>query len=117
MCLLHCCWTILNTYRSSGQDGDVNLAGGGVGGGLLECLPVQPGGLLHVHDVHGVAEPHPGVGLGQSDEALQLPGVRRDLAAPGPDLPHLHVVLDQLLTRGVRQHRLVRLLGVLDIVP
>ena len=90
-------------------------AGGGVGGGLLERLPVEPGGLLHVPHLHQVGEPHPGggvhsvalctvlctaphstpshhttphhpgvpgVGLGEPDERLELPGVGGHLAPP-----------------------------------
>ena len=95
----------------------VNFPGGRVSGGLFERLPVQPGGLLHVHKVYGLAEPHPGVRLGQPDEALQLPGVGGDLAPPGPDLPHLHVILDQLLASRIREDRVVSLFGVLDVIP
>ena len=61
---------------------------------LLQSLPVKPGGFLDVDDLDGMAEPHPGVDLGQADQALQLAGV-------GGDLSYLHVVLDEDLPRPV----------------
>lgn len=106
-----------STNLSSGQNRHVNPPGGGVGGGLLERLSVQPGGLLHVLELHAVAEPHPGVGLGQPDEALELPGVGGDLAPPRPNFPHLYVILNELLAGGIGEDGAVSLFGVLDVIP
>ena len=78
---------------------------------------MKSSGLLNVHKLHGVTEPHPGVGLGQPDEALKLPGVGGDLPPPRSNLPHLNVVLNELLTRGIREDRVKSLFGVLDVIP
>lgn len=75
------------------QDGDVDKSRPGVGGRLLEGLPVEPLGLLHVNGLHLLREAHLGVSLRQPDQRLQLSRVGGHHAASAADLPHVDVGL------------------------
>lgn len=90
------------THLSGCEDGHINPASCWISGGLFQSFSVKSGCLLHIHNVHGVAESHPGVGLSQPDQALQLPGIGGDLTSAGANLPHLNIVLDELLSGSVR---------------
>ena len=57
---------------SCGQDGDINSSCCWIRGGLFESFSVKSSSLLNVNNLHAVAEPHPGVSLGQPDQTLQL---------------------------------------------
>mmetsp|Transcript_9963 Transcript_9963/g.34343 ORF Transcript_9963/g.34343 Transcript_9963/m.34343 type:complete len:354 (-) Transcript_9963:2072-3133(-) len=91
-----------------------------VRGALLQGDLDEPGGLVHVGNLHGLGQLHLGQSLAQPDERLELPWGGGDHLGPGSGgshSPHLHVVVHEGLSSVVRDHWLAHLLRVQDVSP
>lgn len=86
----HRAWSPRHTRR---EDGDIHESCPGISGRLFQRLSVKSLRLLHVDGLHFLGEAHFSVSLRQSDQRLQLPGIRGHHPSAAADLPHVHVGL------------------------